>query len=232
VLAEQEGDPVGALGFDADPDTGRAELWGPFTVEDRLATAEALLRALRFPPYVRTLSLFCNVHNALCAEVAARHGFTEGARTHLLHATRASLRAEDAEGVRPFKLGDAPAVAALHDALFPGTYDAGESIVQRLGKHRQLFVAEDAEGVCAYAYAEALPEHGEGSLEFVGVAPRVRGRGLGTRLVQGALAWLFSFSSVADVRLSVEAENEGAGVLYRRVGFRLRHTLRSFHKRR
>jgi len=231
VLAEHEGELVGLLGFDADLAEGRAELWGPFAAgEDRMETARRLWEALPLPSEIALLEAFCNLHNTLCAEFALRHGFVEGPRTHILIATRAEGQEVERE-VAPLEPSDARAFIALHDVLFPGTYYSGETILGRLNAHRQVFTVRDEEGLCGYAYAEVLPEFGEGSLEFVGVAPRGRGQGFGTRLVRAALAWVFSLG-VLEVSLSVRADDAVAGRLYRRAGFRVHHEMRAFRRPR
>ena len=225
VLAEQGENLVGALGFDADLATGHVELWGPFAEgAERVALAERLWDALT-PPRATRLELFCNAENALCADFALRHGFTEGPRTEILSVIpNVGIGVGSALELRDF--GD---FIRLHDALFPGTYYSGAQILTRFGPYRQVFVEHDMSGLCGYAYAEAAPEFAEGSLEFVGVAPRSRGQGLGARLVRAALAWLASVG-VREVTLTVSSHDEAAGRLYRRAGFTLRHNMRTFRK--
>ncbi len=129
--------------------------------------------------------------------------------------------------------GDVPAAdafVALHDALFPGTYYDGRDILGRLSEQHQVLTAHDEAGLCGYVYTEVSPAFGEASLEFIGVAPRARGKGVGTRLVREALAWVFSFNAVAEVSLVVSTRREAALRLYRAAGFELEHEMRSFLK--
>lgn len=226
VLAEHGEQLVGVLGFGAGLETGYLELWGPFAVgRDRTAVADRLWNALTLPPEAARLELFCNAKNVLCIDFAFRHGFMEGARAQILGAVPGT-ETESSSGLEARDFG---AFVALHDALFPDTYYSGATILKRLGSHRQVFAERGASGLCAYAYAEVAPEFGEGSLEFVGVAPVARGRGLGAKLVRSALAWTFSLG-VREVTLTVSAEDEAAGRLYRRAGFALRHEMRAFRK--
>lgn len=226
ALAERGEQLIGALGFDADLETGHLELWGPFANgDDRAAVAEKLWHTLEWPPEVTQLELFCNAENVLCADFALHQGFTEGPRVQILSA----VPGVDAETSSVLEPRDFDTFVALHDTLFPGTYYSGATILTLLGPHRQVFAERDASGLCGYALAEVAPEFGEGSLEFVGVAPGARGRGLGAKLVRSALTWTFSLG-VREVTLTVSASNEAAGRLYRRAGFALRHEMRAFRK--
>lgn len=227
VLAERGEQLVGALGFDADLETGHLELWGPFAVaRDRTAVAEHLWSALTLPSQATRLELFCNTENALCTDFALRHGFTEGPRAQILGAVPGDI---DAETSPVLEFHDFDTFVTLHDTLFPSTYYSGATILTRLGPHRQVFAERDASELCGYAYAEVAPEFGGGSLEFVGVAPSARGQGLGAKLVRAALGWTFSFG-VREVTLTVGADDEAARRLYRRAGFTLRHEMRAFRK--
>lgn len=226
VVAERGEKLVGALGFGAALETGYLELWGPFAEgDDRVVVAQRLWRALILPSKATQLELFCNAANVLCADFALHYDFTEGPRTQILRAVP-GVEAETSPVLEPH---DFNAFVALHDTLFPDTYYSGATILTLLGPHRRVFVERDASGLHGYAYAEVAPEFGEGSLEFVGVAPGSRGRGLGAKLVQAVLAWTFSFR-VREVTLTVGADDEAAGRLYRRAGFTLRHELRAFRK--
>ena len=226
ALAERGDQLVGAFGFDADLETGHLELWGPFAEgDDRVGVAEKLWRSLEWPPKMTRLELFCNAENGLCADFAFHQGFAEGPRAQILGA----VPGPDAEIVPMLEPRDFDAFVALHDTLFPGTYYSGAAILTRLGPHRRVFAERDVSGLCGYVYAEVAPKFGEGSLEFVGVALRARGLGLGAKLVRSALAWTFSFG-VREMTLTLSAHDEAARRLYRRAGFTLRHEMRAFRK--
>lgn len=229
VVLEQNGNLTGLLGFDADLGRGRAEIWGPFAEPQASEVAASLWQSVRFPVGIREALLFCNLCNVFCADFAARGGFAEEVPTQILRAQR-SIFSEDATlSPRRLTAADAEVFTALHDALFPGTYYDGRDILGYLDEH-QVLTAHDEAGLCGYVYAEVSPAFGEGSLEFVGVAPRARNKGVGTRLVREALAWVFSSAAVAEVTLVVSTRQEAALRLPRAAGFRLEHETRSFLK--
>lgn len=74
-----------------------------------------------------------------------------------------------------------------------------------------------------YVYA-ILDESGEGYLEFLGVRPDARRRGLGKRLLLTALNWLFEVKDVSTVGLTVSGDQNNARSLYEKVGFHIRYT--------
>lgn len=230
VALEQGGHLIGLLGFDADLKRGRAEIWGPFAEPQASGAATALWHGVRFPAGIREVLLFCNVRNTFCTDFAARCGFAEEVPTQILLAQRSTFSEDVALSPRRLTAADAEAFTELHDALFPGTYYGGRDILGRLNEQHQVLTAHDEVGLCGYVYAEVSPAFGEASLEFVGVAPRARNRGVGTRLVREALAWVFSFAAVAEVTLVVSTRREAALRLYRAAGFKSKHDMRSFLK--
>ena len=69
-------------------------------------------------------------------------------------------------------------------------------------------------------------QRGRGGIQNVGVTPHHRGRGLGTALMTATLK-NFQQMGLKRARLEVTAENSGAVLLYRQLGFR---TIRTLYK--
>jgi ribosomal protein S18 acetylase RimI-like enzyme len=225
---------VGVLGFEADETLARAWMYGPWiehtdwhVVSDQLFTAVAPL----VPAAVNNLEIFCNKDNTRCAAFAQRHNFAPHGEHVILRFPRAALAALPPTGAQDVA-GYEQQMQALHDRVFPGTYYSGEQIIGRLNAERRVFVVVNDTTLLGYAYVEAKPAFGEGSIEFVGVDERARGKGVGARLMAAALQWLFSFRSMQAITLTTNADNTPALALYRRTGFQTLHTMQGWRRLR
>jgi ribosomal protein S18 acetylase RimI-like enzyme len=245
VVAREDGRMVGALGFEADAEIGRAWIYGPFAqpsnveegaggrqaevwaaIADRLwEEGQALL-----PDGLREHELFCNIHNANCIGFAERHAFPLHGDALIFRFGREALAGLPASETHELTDDRSAAFQALHDQIFPRTYLSGRQILERRNEHRKLFAIVEDDALLGYAYVESLPEFGEGNLEFVGVSEQARGKGVGKRLMTMALAWMFSFSNMKEIFLTTNSTNIAAIGLYRKVGFQLLHTMRAFRK--
>jgi GNAT superfamily N-acetyltransferase len=199
VVAREGGRLAGAFGFEADPEVGRAWLYGPFVrhaswdaIADRLwAEVQALL-----PADLREHELFYNVQNANGLAFAERHGFPLHGDAIVLRFGRESLVGLLEASAQELAPAQHEAFQMLHDRIFPQTYYSGRQIVGRISEQHKVFVVAEGEQLLGYAYVEVLPEFGEGNVEFIGVDDTARGRGVGTRLLASALRWMFAFPSM------------------------------------
>src|SRR5690606_9639519 len=110
-------------------------------------------------------------------------------------------------------------LAELHDRAFPGTYAPSSVLLARDQPMYQTFVATDGDTLLGYIVLKLRPEYGEALIEYVAVTEAARGRGVGTRLVTGAL-----FVAFADARLTamdLVTNNPAARRIYEKVGFTL-----------
>lgn len=64
----------------------------------------------------------------------------------------------------------------------------------------------------------------EGFVQFLGVRAEARQQGIGRRLLQAALHWLFEVKQMPQVTLTVADNLVNARSLYESVGFRLWYT--------
>lgn len=227
VLVLQKADEIiGMFGFDADEVLGRAWLYGPLiNMHSDMAWhhwADALYSALteRIPPHISDWELVFDRNNQRGCEFALRHGFATAHEHLVLQLDRAWV---DLAGLSVMGASldetDYSAFVYLHNSLFPGTYYSGEEILNRLEKHSQVYVYKEGGLLVGYCYAELTPQLGEGSIEFIGVAPEFRGRGIGFRLMGEIIQWMFGFRDVHRIELTVEASNKAAIQLYRKIGF-------------
>lgn len=119
--------------------------------------------------------------------------------------------------VRRMEERDVSTVAQIEADAFssPWSRETFSSLLDRPGL--AMLVLDDArEGVIGYAVLWCISDQGE--LANVAVVPHLRGRGLGTRLLNGALD-IARERGIKSVYLEVRASNERAAQLYRRLGF-------------
>lgn len=93
---------------------------------------------------------------------------------------------------------------------------------------REYLVAEDGDGIAGYA---GLDHAGDTSdVMTIATLPRVRGRGLGRRLLEELVARSRA-AGAARLLLEVRADNTAARGLYDSAGFRLLKTRRGYYPR-
>ncbi len=192
ALATDDQQFQGLIGLEQISDTGRAFLWGPIALgAERFALADALFAELlpELKPHVTMIDMFCNVQNQFVRDWAARQQFYQRKTHAILSYKRSQLTdhvtAGDVE-VLPAELH--AAFCELHDQLFPKTYYSGSEILERINADRQVFIMRDGEQLLGYIHTERQPEFAEAGIEFVGVAPAARGRGIATKIMQHCLA--------------------------------------------
>jgi len=124
------------------------------------------------------------------------------------------------------------AIGAYHESLDPAFRmrpDAGDEIRELLratvrDPHSALLVCDDEgdlQGLCIVRIDRAPPileETRRGEITDLGVRESARRRGIGTRLVDEALAWLGE-AGVARVQVQVAAPNAAAQAFWRARGF-------------
>lgn len=70
-----------------------------------------------------------------------------------------------------------------------------------------------------YVYVEVNPEFQEANIEFIATTENSRRKGVGERLLQGAIQYIFSFQGMREIELCLNTNNDGAMKLYKKVGF-------------
>jgi ribosomal protein S18 acetylase RimI-like enzyme len=75
-----------------------------------------------------------------------------------------------------------------------------------------------------YVSPVVLADGAGGEIDFLGVREDSRRRGIGRKLLQRALYWLFEEKNVTPITLTVLGKNMEARSLYESVGFRLKYT--------
>ena len=137
------------------------------------------------------------------------------------------------ERVRPAGATDRDALAAISreaftasrfffDGRFPHDLCAAlfETWLDRAlaGELAETVLCADLDGAPAGFVTCELDESGDGRIGLLGVAERARGRGLGTRLCQAALAW-FAREGAGAATVTTQGRSVPALRLYERCGF-------------
>ncbi|KGP91987.1 hypothetical protein N780_15545 [Pontibacillus chungwhensis BH030062] len=220
-----DGQIIGAIGVDVDLSDESGEVWGPFIMEGTgYNLAERLWDELlvTLPTSINTFSFLIHKDNDPAQTFLTRKEARKCQSHIVLQATLAQKPEENIISmIFPYTASDFKAFNALHNALFPDTYFSAHTIINRLNQDRELLFAKDTSGeMKGYVYIEANPAHGEGSIEYIGVATQHRRKGLGKQLLTAALHHLFSYKSIQDISICVAKKNEAAISLYKRVGFK------------
>ncbi|MFC6836702.1 ribosomal protein S18-alanine N-acetyltransferase [Halomarina ordinaria] len=130
--------------------------------------------------------------------------------------------------VRPVVEADLLDVSRIERAVFPQPwpYEAFRRFLDEPG----FLVAEVGGRVAGYVVADVTPNFGHdvGHVKDIAVHPEFQGRGIGTTLLERALATLAAVGA-GSVKLEVRASNEEAIRLYRRHGFEYRRTIPRYY---
>lgn len=208
-----------AGGGDGDGPPQRAWLFGPWSATEDLDEHVTLLRAAleHMPRTVRRVDNFVDLAFSTGLAAHARLGFDPRRTVHIMRAMRHRPVPSPLpiEAVRDPTDDDRACLAALHDAAFPETHTGLDGMLAA-GDGR-LWCARD-EGIVGYVHATRAESQGQGCIEYVAVRADRRGRGIGRALLSTALAWLFD-CGMAEVFLTVDADNDTALGVYRAAGF-------------
>jgi ribosomal protein S18 acetylase RimI-like enzyme len=121
--------------------------------------------------------------------------------------------------IRPFRLADEPAVIALWNecGLTRRWNDPHKDIARKLTVQPELFLVGMTEGAVMASLMAGYEGH-RGWMNYLAVAPRFRGRGLGRALVEHVERLLLE-RGCPKVNLQVRATNLEAVAFYRRLGY-------------
>lgn len=231
VDTDDDGAIVGATGFDYDEPLARGFIYGPWAIDDGWHDrADALFaRALRDTPgTMADVETAFDKDNERAATFAERHGFrlVRDHFTMLLEEGDRELRSDPE--IREMRDGDRPGVIELHERCFERAWPSGEQLLEQLtkGPDRKIFVMGAAVSPDGYLFASVDRQVGEAFVDNVGVDEHLRGQGIATRLLEHALAWMFSFDEVTRIELSVREENVAALKVYEKAGFHKLYAVR------
>lgn len=121
--------------------------------------------------------------------------------------------------IRPFGLADEAALVALWEAcgLTRPWNDPHQDIARKLTVQPELFLVGVSDGAVMASVMAGYEGH-RGWMNYLAVAPRFRGRGLGRLLVEHVERALLE-RGCPKVNLQVRATNPEAVAFYRRLGY-------------
>lgn len=90
-----------------------------------------------------------------------------------------------------------------------------------------FLLAWDGESLAGFCWVKVEREHDRGEIYVIAVDPSYRGSGLGKALTLAGLRWMAE-AGLHTAALYVDAENEAAVGLYRRLGFEVHHLDRAY----
>jgi mycothiol synthase len=164
------------------------------------------------------------------ARLASAFGMTMNRRLFQMSRTLPAPGSPLPEGVtvRSFEPSDGRAWIGLHNEVFALHPDGGGWRAADLAWHLEepwfdpggFLLASDASGLAGYIWMK--PEPDGGSVYFLGVSDRWRGRRLAEGLLCAGMRWALGRGGTR-VSLYVDEQNGRAVALYRRAGFEVAH---------
>lgn len=215
---------AGVIGCEFAEELGRGWLRGPLLDWHDEEMAGSLYETLmkHVPAEILRFDTFLNEQNTAGDTFYRSLGYTEASRSHI-YDTSAEHAVIGESGCTLLDAHQHKSLIELHDIVFPETFANGDALVNELCPEKQIVAA--AEGKRVLGYARTIRENDEeGYIEYIGVDPEERGKGIGRKVLSKALDYLLNDVGVRSVTLCVNDDNDDAKSLYTSVGFSHRHT--------
>ncbi len=224
VSASTDGRILGAAVIEWDQELDRSWVYGPWMEEGTWLTAgPSLLSAVTAQAPVADHEMYADVRNHGIAQLALDSGWQTGeANFEYLRATPAP---SGAPGARPATRADEPALRALHEREFPGTYASASELLDADSRYSTLVFAP--EGTVLGYIASQLHSESTVYVDFLAVHPSARRSGIGERLINGAQ----ERSGRDMVALTVDENRPAARAFYASIGFELSASTRPYRLR-
>ncbi len=227
VLSDEPAREICAvLGCQFDPDRTLGWLWGPWfeNSKDWPTLGPALFNSLfdLLPASVRRIDAFLHTENRPGLRFLQAHGFSPGPVTHIYVAPRSGWSVAETPPYLPLRAAHEVAFARLHAETFPARGGTpAEILLAGRDEEHAIFAATNnlrlLGSVCVSVNRAPL----EGFIDYLAVKETARGQGIGTRLLQTALHWIFNDRRLPQAALTVSDWRSGAQRLYAHAGFRL-----------
>jgi ribosomal protein S18 acetylase RimI-like enzyme len=207
----------GAALIEWDEDLDRSWVHGPWTRTGRWEQqAPSLLQTVIAQAPVGRHEIYAGIENTQMAWLAERCGWAAGEANFEYEkpvGVEGSARSAPHGRVRLATAQDLPAISALHDAEFPGTYASSADLLEGQSSNT-TFVREDDGRILGYLSCQT---QGESTLyvDFLAVAPDARRRGVARALLEAVPEQM----GAALVTLTVDENRGDALRFYEALGF-------------
>lgn len=222
VVTYEDNKIIGVLGLDVDEVKKCAEIWGPFIkAENWEEIALHMWKELieKVPFHIEKFSGFYHVENNNCARLMKDLHAKEQERHSIFRLSNSGVKQHTICNVEEALPKVFEQFISLHNHIFPNTYYEGYEIIERLSNTNKLFVSMKNDRLEGYVYVEVNPEFHEANIEFIATAENSRRKGVGERLLQGVIQYIFSFQEMKEIELCLNTNNDRAMKLYKKVGF-------------
>ncbi len=222
VATYENNNLIGVLGFDVDEVKKCSEIWGPFILsanweEVALHMWKELIEKVPF--HIEKFYGFYHVENNNCARLMKELYAKEQDRHSIFSLSHSIVEERSICNVEEALPKVFEQFISLHNNTFPNTYYEGNEIIERLSDTNKLFVSMKNDKLEGYVYVEVNPEFQEANIEFIATAENSRRKGVGERLLQAAIQYIFSFHGMREIELCLNTNNDRAMKLYKKVGF-------------
>ncbi len=214
---------VAVLGCDCDFEMGRGWLHGPFAQDKDW---QNLFKQLfdgweqRLPATITRLSNYLDQANQAGLDFHLQRGFQAKGLFYVLLAK--AQPTQRPTSVRPFLPSDAEMLCQLHALAFPAAWLSGPAMIAQRDDTHAVFIAWEQGQRVGYIRLSQHLELPEAEIEYLAVDPAWRGRGIGRKLLQAGLDWIFAERGLPTAVLNVSADNAQALDLYLSVGFEVK----------
>jgi ribosomal protein S18 acetylase RimI-like enzyme len=223
-VSDRRGETLGVIGCEIDRSQRRAWIRGPWAVPGRASASleAALLNALeRALPEIHRLDAFPSEDDETLATLYGGAGYRRMDVHRVMQAALADAEAATPadERVRPAGPDDLREWLPLHHSLFPDSYLSDGAIAAAISDDSRLVLTAWLDGRPAgYLVAKDEATADELYVDYLGVDPACRGRGLGRALLLQAIRW-GGFRGRRRAALTVRQDRAEAVSLYLQCGF-------------
>ena len=225
--AGPSGETLGVVGCEIDTRQRRAWLRGPWAIPGvavgfgslETALLETLERAL---PQIHRLDAFPSETDETLVQVYDRARYCRMDVHRVMQAALGNGGAATVADSRiaPASRGDLQQWLPLHHHLFPGSYLSDDGLAAAIGDGTRLVLTAVLDGrLVGYLVAKDDTSMDELYVDYLGVDPAARGRGLGRGLLQHAMRW-GEGRGRRQATLTVRQDRAEALSLYLQCGFR------------